>query len=56
MRGGPILADRLALALAQTQMIDDPGTEQEHEHGGREHGAAGAHRQVAEDVEDRERA
>ena len=44
-------ADRLALALAQAQMVDDPGPEQEHEHQRGDHRAAGAERDVTEHVE-----
>ena len=51
MRRRPVLADRLTLALAQAQVIDDPRTEQEHEHERGHHRAAGAHRQIAEHVE-----
>ncbi len=56
MRLRPVLADRLSLALAQAQMVDDPRPEQEHEHHRRHRGAAGAHRQIAEDIEHRNRA
>ena len=45
-------ADRLALALAQPQMIDDPGPEQEHEQRARHHRPAGAEGDVAEHVEE----
>jgi hypothetical protein len=40
-------ADRLALALAQPQMIDDPGPEQEHEQRAGHHRPAGAEGDVA---------
>ena len=43
-------ADRLALALPQPQMIDDPGPEQEHEQRARDHRAAGAEGDVAKHV------
>ena len=46
-------ADRLALALPQPQMIDDPGAEQEHEQRAGHDGAAGAEGDVAEHVEER---
>ena len=46
-------ADRLALALAQAQVIDDPRPEQEHEQRAGRHRAAGAEGDVAEDVERR---
>ena len=52
----PVGADRLALALPDAQVVDDPGPEQEHEDQRGHHRAAGAHREVAEHVEDRERA
>src|SRR6266700_5757625 len=52
MRLRTVAADRLALALAQPQMIDDPGTEQEHEQRARHHRPAGAEGDVAEDVEE----
>src|SRR5262245_18362668 len=42
----------MTLALAQAQVIDDPRTEQEHEDQRRDHGAACAHGEIAEDVED----
>ena len=48
----PVGADRLALALLQAQVVDDPRPEQKHEHAGRDHRAAGAQREVAEHVED----
>ena len=44
-------ADRLALALPQPQMIDDPGAEQEHEQRAGDDGAAGAEGDVAEHVQ-----
>ncbi len=56
MRFRAVGADRLALALPHAQMVDDPGAEHEHEHQRGDHRAAGAHREVAEHVEDRERA
>ena len=56
VRFRPVGADRLTLALPQPQMIDDPGAEQEHEHQRRDHRAAGAHGEIAEHVENRERA
>ena len=43
-----VAADRLALALPQTQMIDDPGAEQEHEQGTGEDRPAGAERRCSE--------
>ena len=55
MRLRPVAADRLALALAQPQIVDDPGPEQEHEQRAGHHRAAGAERDVAEHVEGRER-
>ena len=56
MRLWPVAADRLALALPQPQMIDDPRAEQEYEDQRRQQRAAGSHREITEDVEDRERA
>ena len=53
MRLRAVGADRLALALAQPQMIDDPGPEQEHEQRARHHRAAGAEGDVAKHVEER---
>jgi hypothetical protein len=51
MRLRPVLADRLPFALAQAQERDHPRSEQEHkQHPGRRR-AAGAERDVAEDVE-----
>ncbi len=52
MRRRTVGADRLALALPQPQMIDDPGAEQEHEQRARHHRPAGAEGDVAEDVEE----
>jgi hypothetical protein len=46
-----ILADRLALALLQTQQIDDDRSEQEHEQQRRHDGAAGPESDVAEDIQ-----
>ena len=51
MRSRAVAADRLALALAQPQMIDDPRTEQEHEQRPGHHRAAGAKGDVAEHVQ-----
>ena len=51
VRGRAIGADRLAFALAQPQMIYDPGTEQEHEQRARHHRPAGAEGDVAKHVE-----
>ena len=56
MRFWAVGADRLALALPDAQMIDDPGAEHEHEHQRRDHRACRPHRQIAEDIEDRQRA
>ena len=53
MRLRAVGADRLALALAKAQMIDDPGTEQKHEQRCGHHRAAGAERDVAKYVERR---
>ena len=52
MRLRAVGADRLALALPQPQMIDDPGPEQEHEQRARHHRPAGAEGDVAKHVED----
>ena len=49
-------ADRLALALAQPQMIDDPRAEHEHEHQRGDHRARRPHGEIAEHVEERQRA
>ena len=46
-------ADRLALALLDTQQVDHRTAEQEHEHQRGDDGAAGAERDVTEDVEER---
>src|SRR5689334_1889498 len=51
MRLRAVGADRLALALPEPQMIDDPGPEQEHEQRACHHRAAGAEGDVAEYVE-----
>ena len=48
---GPVGADRLALALANAQRPDDGRPEQEHEQQRRDQGAAGAERDVTEDIE-----
>ena len=53
MRLRAVGADRLALALAQPQMVDDPGPEQEHEQRAGHHRAAGAEGDVAKHVEER---
>src|ERR1700756_4779553 len=53
MRLRAIGADRLALALADAQMINDPGPEQEHEQRAGRDRAAGAEGDVAKDVEQR---
>src|SRR4029453_11183587 len=45
-------ADRLALALSEPQMIDDPGPEQEYEQRARHHRPAGAEGDVAKHVEE----
>src|SRR4051812_4814200 len=45
-------ADRLALALAQAKVIDNPGAEQEHEQCTGDHGAAGPEGDVTEHVEE----
>jgi hypothetical protein len=50
----PVAADRLALALLEPQVVDDPGSEQEDEHQRGDHGPAGAKRDVAKHVEDRD--
>ena len=52
MRLRAVGADRLALALPQPQMIDDPGPEQEHEQRARHHRPAGAEGDVAKHVEE----
>ena len=51
VRRRPVGADRLALALPQPQMVDDPRAEQEHEQRARHHRPAGAERDVAKHVE-----
>src|ERR1700753_3052483 len=53
MRLRTIGANRLALALPDSQVIDDPGAEQKHEQGAGHHGAAGAEGDVAKYVEER---
>src|SRR6266436_958962 len=52
MRLRPVGANRLTLALANPQVIDDPGTEQEHEQRAGHHRPAGAEGDVAEDVQE----
>ena len=54
MRLRAVGADRLALALLEAQQVDDRAAEQEHEHQSGDDGAAGAERDVAEDVEERD--
>ena len=49
-----VLADRLALALADAQRGDDGRTEQEHEQQRRDHRRAGAEGDVAKHVQDRQ--
>ncbi len=49
--GGPVLADRLALALPDAQPGDHSGPEQEHEEQRGDHGAGSSECDVAEDVE-----
>ena len=51
MRLRAVGADRLALALAQAKVVDDPGTEQKHEQPAGEHRAAGAEGDVAKHVQ-----
>src|SRR3954468_13035219 len=46
-------ADRLALALAKPQVIDDPGAEQENEQRAGYHCSAGPERDVTEHVQER---
>ena len=53
MRLRPVGADRLSLALAQAEVVDDPGAEQEHEQRTRHHRAASAESDVAKDVQER---
>src|ERR1700722_10207859 len=53
MRLRAVGTDRLALALAQPQMIDDPGTEQKDEQRACHHRPAGAEGDVAEHVQKR---
>src|SRR5450759_2437680 len=53
MRLRAVAADRLALALAKPQVIDDPGTEQEDEQRSGHHCPAGAEGDVAEHVQER---
>ena len=55
MRLRPVGADRLALALPDAQVVDDPGAEQEHEQCGCDHRAAGAERNVAKYIQSRYR-
>ena len=54
MRLRAVGADRLALALLETQQVDHRAAEQEHEHQRGDDGAAGAKRDVTEDVEERD--
>src|ERR1700726_2270391 len=53
MRLRAVGADRLALALPDPQMVDDPGAEQEDEQGPRYHRAAGTECDVAENIQKR---
>ena len=53
MRLRTVGADRLALALAKPQMIDDPGTEQEDEQRAGHHRPAGAKGDVAKHIQKR---
>ena len=53
MRLRAVGADRLALALPEPQMVDDPGPNRNTNSGAGDHRAAGAEGDVAEDVEKR---
>src|SRR3982751_224312 len=53
MRLRTVTANRLALALAKPQVIDDPGAEQKHEQCARDHRPAGSERDVAKHVQKR---
>src|ERR1700743_2429060 len=53
MRLRTVGADRLALALAQPEMVDDPGAENEHDQRAGDHRAAGAEGDVAKHIEER---
>src|SRR6266436_4755960 len=51
MRLRPVGANRLTLALANPQVIDDPGAEQEHEQRAGHHRPAGAEGDVAKHIQ-----
>src|SRR5262249_7142892 len=48
----PVGADWLSLALLQAKVIDDPRPAEEDEYSRGDHGTAGAHRQISEQIED----
>ena len=54
MRRRSVGADRLTFALLDAQHVDDRTAEQEHEHQRGDDGAAGAEREVAEHIEERQ--
>src|SRR4051794_30309389 len=54
MRLRAVVADRLALALAYPEHVDERAAEQEHEHQRGDDGAAGAKGDVTENVEQRD--